>query len=93
MMRFFYVRIRTACSEHVNSLSTPVLSNASLENSLHTMRPTGKLLVQAEFELAPSGYRSDALPIELLSPTENDIPLASQYRFIMFTCCPEDDSN
>ena len=47
---------------------------------------------QAGFELAPSGYRSDALPIELLSPTEKDV-LASQYRFIMFICCPEDDSN
>ena len=33
------------------------------------MRPTGKVLTQAGFELAPSGYRSDALSIELLSPT------------------------
>ena len=56
------------------------------------MRPTGKVLTQAGFKLAPSGYRSDALSIELLSPTEKDV-LASQYRFIMFICCPEDDSN
>ena len=52
----------------------------------------GKLLAQAGFELAPSEYR---YPEGVSSnPTwANNFPLASQYRFIVFTCCPEDDSN
>ena len=49
----------------------------------------GKLLAQAGFELAHSGKRSDALPIDLLGPMENDLLIQP----IMFTCCPEDDSN
>ena len=72
-----------------------------------TCEANRKLLVQAGFEVAPSGYRSDALPIELLSPAENGVlipegatsnpawannfPLTSQYMLILFTCFSPED--
>ena len=52
-----------------------ILCNISARFESYTVRPTEKLLAQAGFELAPSRYRSDALPIELLSPTKNDVQI------------------
>ena len=44
------------------------------------------MLTQAGFELAPSRYRSDALPIELVSPMENECANSttlSDLRFVV----------